>query len=68
MLKQQWVLEEQKEKTDAQQQFLLNRERNLELISHNATEKELREAAQQMERNRDKVLLDKAVAYEGAVE
>ena len=45
MLKQQWAIEEEKEKMDAQQQFLLNRERNLELISHNATEKQLREAA-----------------------
>lgn len=68
MLKQQWAIEEEKEKMDAQQQFLLNRERNLELISHNATEKQLREAAGQMERNRDKVLLDKALAYERAVE
>ena len=58
MLKEQWAVEEQKEKMDAQQQFLLNRERNLELIAHNATEKQLREAAQDMERNRDKVLLD----------
>lgn len=68
MLQQQWAVEEQKEKQDAHQQFLLNRERNLELISHNATEKQLREAAQQVERNRDKNLLDKALAYEAAVE
>lgn len=46
----------------------MNRERNLELISHNATEKQLRETAHEMERNRDKVLLDKALAYEKAVE
>ena len=39
MLRAQWAVEEQKEKTDVDQQFLLNRERNLELISHNATEK-----------------------------
>ena len=53
---------------DAQQQFLLNRERNLELIAHNATEKQLREAAQEMERNRDKVLLSNALAHEQALE
>ena len=57
MLREQWAVEEQKEKQDAEQRFLLNRERNLELIQHNATEKQLREQAEQMERNRDKVLL-----------
>ena len=30
-----------------QQKFLLNRERNLELINHNATEKQLREQAEE---------------------
>jgi len=39
MLKNQWAIEEEKEKEDTRQRFLLNRERNLELISHNATEK-----------------------------
>ena len=39
MLKEQWAIEEQKEKSNNEQQFLLNRERNLELIAHNATEK-----------------------------
>lgn len=47
---------------------MLNRERNLELISHNATEKQLREQAQQVDRNRDKVLLDAALQREQAVE
>ena len=64
MLQQQWAIEEQKEKQDADQRFLLNRERNLELIAHNATEKQLREQAEQMERNRDKVLLDAALERE----
>ena len=64
MLKDQWAVEEQKEKQDAEQRFLLNRERNLELIQHNATEKQLREQAEQMERNRDKVLLNQALARE----
>jgi hypothetical protein len=68
MLKQQWAIEEEKEKNDAHQQFLLNRERNLELIGHNATEKQLREHAEMQERARDKVLLNKALSYEQAVE
>lgn len=64
MLRQQWIVEEKKEQQDAQQRFLLNRERNLELIAHNATEKQLREQADQVERSRDKQLLDKALDYE----
>ena len=68
MLQQQWAVEEQKEKQDAEQRFLLNRERNLELIQHNATEKQLREQAEQLERNRDKVLLEAALDRERAVE
>ena len=58
MLRDQWQVEEQKEKQDADQRFLLNRERNLELIAHNATEKQLREQAADQDRARDKVLLD----------
>ncbi len=68
MLRQQWAIEEQKEKTDADQRFMLHRERNLELIAHNATEKQLREQAGQLERNKDKVLLDAALQKEQAVE
>lgn len=68
MLQQQWAVEEQKEKADAEQRFLLNRERNLELIQHNATEKQLREQAEAMDKNRDKVLLKKALDQEAAVE
>lgn len=68
MLRAQWAVEEQKEKTDVDQQFLLNRERNLELISHNATEKLLREQAHQVDLNRDKVLLGKALNHESAIE
>ena len=43
MLREQWAVEEQREKQDAEQRFMPNRERNLELIAHNATEKQLRE-------------------------
>jgi len=67
MLRQQWIVEEQKEKMDAEQRFVLNRERNLELIEHNAMEKQLREQVQQMELSRDKVLLEQALAHERAV-
>ena len=68
MLQQQWALEEQKEKTDAEQRFMLNRERNLELIQHNATEKQLREQGDLRELEADKMRLDQALARERAVE
>lgn len=64
MLKTQWATEEEQEKRAEHQKFLLNRERNLELIQHNATEKQLREHAGQMELDRDKQLLGKALNYE----
>ena len=47
---------------------MLNRERNLELIQHNAMEKQLREQAEQADRQRDKVLLNQALSREQAVE
>lgn len=68
MLREQWTIEEQKEKQDADQRFMLNRERNLELIAHNATEKQLREQAHQADLESDKVLLNAALARERAVE
>lgn len=68
MLREQWAVEEQKEKLDSEQRFLLNRERNLELISHNATEKQLREQAGVADKHRDKVLLNSALAQEQAIE
>lgn len=64
MLKQQWVVEDEKEKEAERQKFLLNRERNLELIKHNAQEKELREMANEVEKQRDKALLAKALSRE----
>jgi len=42
MLKTQWATEIEADKEQERQKFLLNRERNLELIAHNAAEKELR--------------------------
>ena len=63
MLRTQWINEDDREKEAERQQFILNRERNMELIRHNAQEKELRERASQAERMRDKQMLDAALAY-----
>lgn len=60
--------EEEREKRAEQQKFLLNRERNLELINHNATEKQLREQAEMQDKVRDKQLLTAAMAKEKAIE
>lgn len=49
------------------QKFILNRERNLELIKHNEAERELRHAQEEAEKNRDKELLDAALAREKAL-
>lgn len=46
---------------------MLNRERNLELIQHNAQEKHIREIAEQNEKQRDKVMLAKALEREAAL-
>ena len=42
MLKHQWAKEIEADKEAERQKFILNRERNLELINHNAAERELR--------------------------
>lgn len=42
MLKTQWAREQEHDKETERQKFILNRERNIELIKHNAAEKELR--------------------------
>lgn len=68
MLKTQWKIEEEREKEAERQRFLLNRERNLELTAHNATERELHNLAQQAEKQRDKDLLESALARERAIE
>lgn len=61
MLKAQWQIEDEKEKDTERQKFLLNRERNLDLIQHNAQEKQIRELADLAEKQRDKAMLDKAL-------
>lgn len=45
----------------------MNRERNLELIKHNAAERELRQAAEYADKTRDKDLLNAALAREKAL-
>lgn len=67
MLKKQWVLEKESDKEADRQKFILNRERNLELISHNAAEKELREIQNNAEKQRDKELLDANLNRERAM-
>lgn len=42
MLNRQWARELESDKEAERQKFILNRERNLELINHNAAERELR--------------------------
>ena len=45
----------------------MNRERNIELINHNAAERELRAIAEEAERKRDKEMLGAALAREEAL-
>jgi hypothetical protein len=54
MLSEQWKREEEQEREMERQKFILNRERNLELIRHNEAEKKLREEQLQFEKERDK--------------
>ena len=67
MLKQQWAIEDEKEKKSEHERFLLNRERNLELIQHNAQERHIRELAENAEKTRDKVMLQKTLEREAAL-
>lgn len=57
MLKTQWAGEIEADKEAEKQRFILNRERNLELIAHNQAEKELRQIQTEKEKLRDKDLL-----------
>jgi len=67
MLKDQWNKELEMDKEAEKQKFLLNRERNLELIKHNAAERELRQAQEFAEKSRDKDLLSAALSREKAL-
>jgi hypothetical protein len=55
------------DKEAERQKFILNRERNLELIKHNAAERELRQAQDYNEKLRDKELLEAAITKENAL-
>ena len=68
MLKEQWAKEIESDKEAERQKFILNRERNLELINHNAAERELRGIQQEVEKNRDLELLNAALTKEKALE
>lgn len=67
MLNEQWQRELQMDKNAEHQKFILNRERNLELIKHNEAERELRQAQEAAEKARDKQLLEAALAREKAL-
>lgn len=68
MLRTQWQKEEEYEKDIEKQKFMLNRERNLELIRHNEAEKQLRDEQEKMEKLRDKQMLQAALDREKAIE
>lgn len=50
------------------QKYVLNRERNLELIRHNEAEKVLRDEAEKLEKDRDRMLLQAALDKEKSLE
>ena len=68
MLKGQWAKEIEADKEAERQKFILNRERNLELINHNAAERELRAIQTEAEKGRDKELLQAALTREQALQ
>lgn len=64
MLKEQWDKELAYDKEAERQKFVLNRERNIELIKHNEAERELRLAQTEAEKLRDKQLLEATLDYQ----
>lgn len=68
MLSTQWKREEEYEKEMERQKFVLNRERNLELIRHNEAEKRIREEQDRMEKDRDRKMLQSTLDKESALE
>lgn len=67
MLKKQWAVEIESDKEAERQKFILNRERNIELINHNAAERELRGIQEQTEKERDRQLLQANLDREKAM-
>lgn len=68
MLKEQWAKEIAADAEADRQKFVLNRERNLEIIQHNVAERELNRIQTEAEKARDKELLADALAREKALE
>lgn len=68
MLKTQWQREADQEKEAERQLFVLNRERNLDLIAHNEVERGLRTQKDNIEKQRDKDMLQAQLDREAALE
>lgn len=68
MLNQQWRSEEDREREMERQRYILNMERNLELLRHNDAEKALREEQLRIEKERDREMLNKALTREQQIE
>jgi len=68
MLNTQWKKEEEYEREMERQRHLLSKERNLELLRHNDAEKALREEQLRLEKERDKLMLNKALTKEQQIE
>lgn len=64
MLNKHWEKEAQREKELEQQKLTLYKERNKEIINHNAMEKELRAKQAQDEKARDKLMIDQMLTRE----
>ena len=68
MLAQQWEAEMAREKQKQAEAYVLNLERNKDLIRHNEQEKDLRQQAELAEKQRDLQLLNQSLAREAAIE
>lgn len=64
MLKGQWEREEMAETNLTKQRFMLDRQRNNDLINHNEGERVLRKEAEEAAKNRDKDMLAVALSRE----
>ena len=64
MLKDQWQREDMAETNLTKQRFMLDRQRNNDLINHNEGERVLRKEAEQAAKNRDKDMLAVALTRE----
>lgn len=58
MLKEQWQKEDERGKELDRQKFILERERNQDLIRHNEIERKLRDEKEGVEKDRDRHMLN----------